>query len=280
MRFLFFSLLLCFMFSCQTSQMDYLFTIRTAYGDMKLILYDSTPVHKQNFLKLVQSKAYDSTLFHRVINQFMIQGGDMERKEGNTLDTEATLPAEFHKPYFHRKGAVAAARLGDGINPEKRSSAYQFYIVQGKIEDERTLTIDGRALRTHMGVFLADPAHQSMANKLDSLQKAGAYEDYTDYLYSLVPQIEEKLSLSLKKDTPTERIKAYSTVGGTPHLDDNYTVFGQVLEGFEVIDTIAALETHPGDSPKTPVKMSVVVEKVPAEELRTRYGLDEHMRLP
>ena len=256
--------------------MDYLVTIHTEYGDMKLVLYDSTPIHKENFLKLARSKAYDNTIFHRVINNFMIQGGDLSSKEG-TPPADSTLPAEFHKPYFHRKGAVAAARTS---NPEKRSSISQFYIVHGApIKDTRTLTVDPTALRYGLRGFLANPAHEAKAKMLDSLSRTGTEAEYADYIYGLVPEIEKEMSLSLKKDLPEKRLEVYTKVGGVPHLDEEYTVFGQVVEGIEVVDKIAAVSTDSSDKPKKPVTMSIEVEEIAQEELRMRYDLDEQMRL-
>ena len=279
MRTLIFFLLLCLGFSigCQNADTDYLVTIHTSHGDIKLILYDSTSVHKKNFLKLAKDKSYDSTIFHRVINEFMIQGGGVKASGESIVPPDSTLAAEFYKPYFHRKGAVAAARTN---NPEKRSSASQFYIVQGTtIEDPRVLTVDDIALRRGMQQFFTDSTNQDKLSKLDSLREAASREDYQDYIYSLVPEIEESLGISLSKDIPKERIEAYTTVGGAPHLDDEYTVFGQVVEGLEVIDKIAAVPTNSTDKPIEDVKVQMEVEEVSSEELRKRYDLDDKMRL-
>ena len=271
----------CVAAACQKTDADFLVTISTEHGDMKLILYDSTPVHKNNFIELAQQKSYDGTIFHRVIDRFMIQGGDLGRKEGNTLDTEATLPAEIYKSYFHRKGALAAARQGDNVNPEKRSSAYQFYLVQGEpVEDTRSLTIDMAQARYHLGRFLQDSANVSISTTLDSLTQSGQQEEYFNYFYDLIPKVEQASNVQLTKEVSQERVKAYSSVGGTPHLDDQYTVFGQVVEGLDVIDKISAVEKNPDDSPKQPITMTVSVEEISREELRSRYGLDEQMQLP
>ena len=288
MRFLvpFVLLCLCLTTGCNggKQKVDFLVTIYTDYGDIKLILYDSTPVHKQNFLKLVTEKAYDSTTFHRVIDNFMIQGGDVTRKPGNTLP-DTTLPAEFVKSYFHRKGAVAAARQGDNVNPEKRSSAYQFYIVQGApIDDLRKLTVDQQLLQQNMAVFFANPNNAAASDSVAQLTKNSTSDDSTNvafnYIYKLIPQIEAETGVKIMKNISKERLQAYQKVGGTPYLDDTYTVFGQVLEGFGVLQKIAAVETNADDSPKVAVTLSVRAEEVPVAELRARYGLDEEMRLP
>ncbi len=288
MRFLipFVLLCVCLVAGCgsRKQQIDFLVTIYTDYGDIKLILYDSTPVHKENFLKLVKEKAYDSTTFHRVINDFMIQGGDVTRKPGNTLP-DATLPAEFVKSYFHRHGAIAAARQGDNVNPERRSSAYQFYIVQGApIKDIRQLKVDQQLLQQSMSVFFANPSNAAANDSLTQLMQKSSSDGNTDaafdYIYNLIPQIEAETGVSILKNIPEERLQAYQTVGGTPFLDDTYTVFGQVLEGLEVLQKIAAVETNPDDSPKAAITLSIRAEEVPVAELRARYGLDEEMRLP
>ena len=265
---------------CQQSKTDYLVTISTNLGDMKVILYDSTPLHKENFLALAQEKTYDGTIFHRVINKFMIQGGDITLKEGSTFNGDSTLPAEIRKSYFHRKGALAAAKLGDQVNPEKRSSNCQFYIVQGQDVDTRSLSMDLSLAQYHLSRYLADPKNKSIADSLEAIAAKKSETAYMDYFFSLIPQVEKELGIDLKKDTPEERIKTYDKVGGTPHLDDQYTVFGQVVEGLDVVDKIAALETNPDSTPKTPVEMTMDVEKISRKKLRSRYGLDEQMRLP
>ena len=277
------SLLLCFLFSASCGdqdKMDYIVSIHTDLGDIRVILYDATARHKENFLKLAREKSYDGSIFHRVIPRFMIQGGDLTRKPGNTL-SETTLPAEFSKDYFHRKGALAAARQGDQVNPEKKSSSFQFYIVQGdRITDPRLLTVDRQLLEANMGTFLLKPENKVLLEKLNSMSQANTADAYMDYLYSLIPQVEKALKVKILKDIPQERLKSYEKVDGAPHLDDNYTVFGQVVEGLEVVDKIAAVATHPDNRPKEDIKISMTVEEISANELRKRYGLDEKMRLP
>lgn len=181
--------------------------IETEYGNMTAVLYDDTPEHRDNFLKLVKQGWYNGSIFHRVINKFMIQGGG---QEGKMNDPGYTIPAEILPNHFHKKGALAAARKGDQINPKKASSGSQFYIVQGMV---------------------MQPAQIEMFEK----------------------QTGKKVS--------AERRKVYSTIGGTPHLDDDYTVFGEVIKGLEVIDKIAAVQTAAGDRPVKDVKMKITVVK-------------------
>lgn len=193
--------------------------LSTDFGDMKILLYDSTPVHRDNFIKLVKENFYDGLLFHRVIPQFMFQGGDPNSKNaspemmlgGGELAYE--LPAEMNRG-IHKKGALAAARMPDNVNPERRSSACQFYIVQGISQKP-----DGSPL----------------------------WED------SALSMIQERGNFSY---TP-EQIEAYKTVGGRPDLDGLYTVFGEVVEGLDVIDKISAQPTGPANRPLSDIKMTI-----------------------
>ena len=181
--------------------------LTTDSGVMIIRLYDRTPKHRDNFVKLVKAKFFDSLLFHRVISQFMIQGGDPQSKNADPGaflgggDVGYTIPAEFDTSLFHKFGALAAARTN---NPEKASSGCQFYIVQGKQYTDADLNM----METQMGI----------------------------------------------KFSPKKRA-AYKTIGGTPALDQGYTVFGEVIEGLDVIDKIAAVQTGQGDRPVTDVRM-------------------------
>ena len=198
----------------KTGEKVYFVKIETSYGDIVVKLYNETPKHRDNFLKLVKEGTYDGLLFHRVINQFMIQGGDpnsRNAKPGQMLgDGELgyTIPAEFVPGLYHKKGALAAARQGDQVNPQKASSSCQFYIVQGN-----TWTPDR------------------------------------------LKMVEDRYG---KTFTP-EQAKVYATLGGTPFLDGDYTVFGEVVEGLEVVDKIAAVPCGPMDRPVEDVKMKMTV---------------------
>ena len=193
--------------------------LQTNYGDIIIRLSDSTPLHRDNFLKLVKSHYYDSVLFHRVIKNFMIQAGDPESKHaepGEPLGNggpDYTIPAEFRQTLFHKKGVIAAARMGDNVNPTKASSGSQFYIVQGK-----TFTDAG----------------------LDSVE-----------------------TYRLKRKIPPDQREVYKTIGGTPHLDQNYTVFGEVVKGLDVVDTIAAVPTSAGRDRDRPLQdVRIINEKL------------------
>ena len=195
--------------------------LSTEFGDIEIKLYDETPQHRDNFLKLAKDGYYNDLLFHRVIKDFMVQGGDPNSR-GASADTRLgsggpgyTVPAEFNPKFIHKKGALSAARTGAG-NPEKRSSGSQFYLVQGKKATDK---------------------------ELDSQEKNIASQVSPGFKYT------------------EEQREIYKTQGGTPFLDMNYTVYGEVTKGLDVIDKIAAVKTAPGDRPLEDVKMTVTVIK-------------------
>jgi len=179
--------------------------IETSYGNITAVLYNETPQHRDNFIKLVKQGWYNGSIFHRVIRNFMIQGGGQESMAN---DPGYTIPAEFVPKYFHKKGALAAARKPDQANPRRESSGSQFYIVQGQVLNDAQLN---------------------------------------------------KFEMQTGRSISPERRAVYKTAGGTPHLDDDYTVFGEVISGLEVVDKIAAVQTGPGDRPVTEVKMKISI---------------------
>lgn len=235
--------------------------ITTSLGDIKVLLYGDTPKHRDNFVKLVNEGFYNGVLFHRVINEFMIQAGDPESKNapaGKMLgsgDPGYTLEAEFVYPkHFHKRGALAAARTGDDMNPERRSSGSQFYIVTGKAYNESQLA--------QMEKQMAMMQKQEIFNKLveehrDSLMAMRRNRDQAGLQKlqeELVAITEQKAAENPAKMTPEQR-QAYSTIGGTPHLDGSYTVFGEVIEGMDVVDKIQNVETGAADRPVEDVKI-------------------------
>lgn len=217
-----FMLLLSVFVTAQKPQKNSLVLISTVYGNIKLSLYNETPKHRDNFLKLVKSGMYDSTIFHRIIKDFMIQGGDPDSKNaspGVALGEGGlgyTIPAEFIPSLIHKKGVLAAAREGDAVNPDKASSSCQFYIVQGRkfTRAEIDKMLRGKNARRDTKI------------------------EYTE-----------------------EQYKTYETVGGTPHLDMDYTVFGEVIEGLDVLDKIAAVEKDKRDRPLVDIKMTIKIVK-------------------
>ncbi|MFA4864662.1 MAG: peptidylprolyl isomerase [Bacteroidales bacterium] len=188
-------------------QSETLVLIKTSYGNITAKLYNDTPKHRDNFIKMIKEGWYNDSPFHRIIKGFMIQGGG--NKDGRQ-DPGYTIPAEIQVNHLHKKGALSAARTGDQVNPQKASSGCQFYIVQGTVLSNETLN---------------------------------SYEKRYNTTYS------------------AEQRKAYTTVGGTPWLDGGYTVFGEVVSGFDVIDKIAAIPTGPGDKPVSAVTMTIEVIK-------------------
>lgn len=190
--------------------------ITTSFGTCIIKLYNETPLHRDNFLKLSKQGFYNGTVFHRVIKDFMIQGGDPLLKTPKLDSTEAkkyiyTVPAEFRDSLFHKKGVLAAAREGDNVNPEKASSGSQFYLVQGKVFTDEQL------------------------NRLEQTR--------------------------LKHKIPDYQREIYKTIGGTPHLDQNYTVYGEIVQGLEMVDKIAAVEKDQNDKPINEIKMEIVILK-------------------
>ncbi len=252
---------------------DYLVTIKTSYGDIKVILYDQTPKHKANFLKLAESGDYDSTTFHRVMKNFMIQGGDVNAKPGNEKKIEYTIPTEFVDSLFHHKGALAAARQPDNVNPEKASSGCQWYIVQGTVLTKEYLTTDMEKLNKYLQQLIRKPEYAQLQEELTAIYYGQGEEAYTKKMMDLKPILEKEFNTTFNKDYPANRLEAYSTIGGSPHLDDAYTVFGCVVEGLDVVDKIAEVETGARNKPKEDVFMTMEVEKVNLKKLKKKYGI-------
>lgn len=264
---------------------DYLVTIKTDLGEMKAILYDQTPQHKENFIKLAKEGFYDSLIFHRVIQGFMIQGGDPESKNaapGQGLGSGGpgyTVPAEIRDELYHKKGALSAARKGDGINPERASSGSQFYVVQGEVLNDASIAqFSGPNFAAIGGAlqYLRNNKPDHDLNKTyEEAYNQGGDQAYEAKVMETLDQLEEATGISLNKPEMSEAKKeAYQTVGGTPFLDGDYTVFGQVISGLEVIDAIAGVQTAPGDRPVEDVRMYISVEEMPKKEIAEKYSYD------
>ncbi|MBT1699175.1 peptidylprolyl isomerase [Fulvivirgaceae bacterium PWU4] len=271
----------CFVFAVLTGcaqKKDHVVTIKTKFGDMVAILYDETPKHKENFIKLAREHYFDSLLFHRIIEGFMIQGGDPESKKakaGQRLGNGGpgyTIDAEFNPKFFHEKGALSAARLGDQMNPAKASSGSQFYIVQGKKYDEMELRIDQQKFGMALQQFFQKPENRVYYDSIAKLYQAGDQKAYEAYIVSLKPVVETQLGIKLEKDLSPELVKAYTTVGGTPMLDGAYTVFGKVIKGLDVVDKIAAQPKDGADRPTEDIRMTVTVEEMSKAKIKKLYG--------
>ncbi|BDD03351.1 peptidylprolyl isomerase [Aureibacter tunicatorum] len=262
------------LFSCDKEK-DYLVTFHTPYGDMKAVLFDQTPKHKANFIKLAKSGAFDSTTFHRVIQEFMIQGGDVNQKPNSDKKIEYTVSAEFVDTLIHRRGAIAAARQGDRVNPKKESSGSQFYIVQGKKWTEKELRdqkVDYPKLYKYFTHLVEDVQFNHLEEQVAELQSRRDNDALIELMLKHKDDIEKKYDIELDNPYPQERIDIYTTEGGVPHLDDAYTVFGQVVEGMAVIDSIAKQKTGFRDKPVEDIYMSVEVEEIKKKKLIKLYG--------
>ena len=240
--------------------------IKTTMGDIIVKLYDDTPLHRDNFLKLVKDGYYDGVLFHRVINKFMVQTGDPDSKKAQKGDVlgagspDYTIEAEIEYPkHYHKYGALAAARTGDQVNPERRSSGSQFYIVTGRKVSKAQL--EQSAAQSIM------PQRQALFNKLaeeniETLRKMQAEGDSEG-----IENLKNRLISEVEKEIPApalneKMVEDYTTLGGTPHLDGQYTVFGEVLQGMDVVEKIQKTETDSHDRPLEDIKiLSVKVLK-------------------
>lgn len=243
----------------------------TSMGDIVVKLYEDTPKHKENIIKLVNEGYYDGTLFHRVINDFMIQGGDPDSKEakpGQMLGNggpDYTIEAEFVPSHFHKKGALCAARQGDQVNPEKRSSGSQFYIVTGKVYtsqelDNMELQMNQRSENQLIGEFLRMPENASYMQSIQYCQQTAQDPNQRAAMQDSINKIVEVIKpLAFKDYTPfkftNEQREIYTSVGGTPFLDENYTVYGEVVEGIEVAEKIQLVACDQANRPNEDVKI-------------------------
>jgi peptidyl-prolyl cis-trans isomerase B (cyclophilin B) len=269
------------MTSC--AQNESVVTIKTTYGDMVAILYDETPLHKENFIKLAESHYFDSLLFHRVIQNFMIQTGDSASRHappGVPLGVggkKYTVPAEFNPKFFHEKGALSAARQSDQVNPQKRSSGSQFYIVQGAVlspADIQNMTYDMNKIMTGLRKMFEQLEYKPLLDSLNKLYYAGDMDAYQKRLIELAPRIETATGNKVTRaGLSEEQKKLYTTVGGAPHLDGEYTVFGRVIKGLDVIDKIAAVPRDSLERPTEDVRMiSVTIKKMPRKKVTKEFG--------
>ena len=235
--------------------------LKTTYGKIVVELYNETPQHRDNFIKLVNEGYYDGVLFHRVIKDFMIQTGDGNSKTAGPEtalgdgDPGYTIEAEFVYPkYFHKRGALAAARTGDQVNPERRSSGSQFYIVTGKVYSSDDL----QAMTKRMADMRKQDIFRRLVNensaKITELQQNQDNAGLQELQNQLIQQTEVEAAATPFTMTD-EQINAYTSIGGTPHLDGQYTVFGEVIKGMDVVDKIQNAKTGRMDRPVTDIKI-------------------------
>ena len=236
--------------------------IETTMGHIKVKLYNETPAHRDNFIKLVKEGYYNGTLFHRVINKFMIQGGDGDSrnaKPGQRLgmgDPGYTIPAEFVYPrYFHKKGALAAARQGDNVNPKKASSGSQFYIVTGDVIPAGQIGQVERQLQMQQEQAIFNQLVEAHRDEILAMRRARDTQGLQALQDQLIAEMHERIAREGITKLSEEQKQAYTTVGGAPHLDGAYTVFGEVIEGMDVVEKIEKVATDSADRPKEDIKI-------------------------
>jgi cyclophilin family peptidyl-prolyl cis-trans isomerase len=231
--------------------------IKTTLGEIKIKLYDETPLHRDNFIKLINSEVYEGISFHRVIKDFMIQAGDPATKKASSkalpdsLNTY-TIPAEFRKQYFHKRGALAAAREGNNVNPEMKSSGTQFYIVQGVKYSDSDLNLAEQRINSNI--------KQGLFNNLIKATSDSVKLSPKPLSDSEIQEIASMKMFSYLTNNPDYKISeeqsnVYKTIGGVPRLDGTYTVFGEVIEGIEIVDRIASVSTDSNDKPVNDIKI-------------------------
>ena len=236
--------------------------IETTLGDIIVRLYDETPIHRDNFVKLVKEGYYDGTLFHRVIKDFMIQGGDPDSKgapAGKMLGVggpDYTLEAEIKDNLYHKRGALAAARQGDEVNPERRSSGSQFYIVWGQVYKENQLNQLGKQIRMQKVQDAFNDLAKARREEIMQMRRERNRAGLQELQDQLIAEAENKVG---KQGLTDEQMQLYSTVGGTPHLDGQYTVFGEVEEGLNVVEQIQNTATGRADRPTNDIDIRMTI---------------------
>jgi cyclophilin family peptidyl-prolyl cis-trans isomerase len=255
----FFLFFLIFIISCSApgGNENTIVSLKTTLGEIKIKLYDGTPGHRDNFIKLINSGFYDGVSFHRIIKNFMIQAGDPATKSGGTKKLQDslktyTIPAEFNAQYFHKKGALAAARQANDVNPEMRSSGTQFYIVEGiKLSDDELNQAEQRInsnMKQSRFTGLLKETSDSIRRSGKSLSDAQIQEIASVKMFQYLTSFKDYKISEDQRNT-------YRTIGGTPRLDGTYTVFGEVTEGLDIIDKIADVQTDSNDKPLNDIKI-------------------------
>ena len=269
---LFFTILVLLLAACTSKPKETQVTITTPYGDIVVRLYDSTARHRENFIKLASAGYFNGTLFHRVIGKFMIQGGDptsRNAKPGILLgdgDTTYTVPFEYVPSYLHKRGAFAAARENDDENPLKASSASQFYIVQGKVftNDELDAVELKVERRTKQYIMMDLLKKEGKEDELKIFRQYVAQRD-TANMRMVIEKYRNAVEAQYLRTKPfkitDDQRRIYTTIGGTPHLDGAYTVFGEVVSGMEIVDQIAAVATDTNDRPVKDIPMTIKIIK-------------------
>jgi cyclophilin family peptidyl-prolyl cis-trans isomerase len=235
--------------------------IVTEYGTIQLKLYNETPLHRDNFLKLVDEGFYTGLLFHRVIQSFMIQGGDPDSRNATpeqrlgSGDLGYTIPAEINPKFFHHRGVLAAARQGDQVNPEKKSSACQFYILQGKVFRPAELDTLLMKMEENRKAALMQAKMRAIEPELNKLSAEGHQGELMAKINAIRDSVTNMKLAPLSFSQ--EQRKAYTTIGGYPSLDNNYTIFGEVIQGMEVVDAIARQQVNSMNRPLKDIRFTI-----------------------
>jgi cyclophilin family peptidyl-prolyl cis-trans isomerase len=232
-------------------------SIKTTLGDIKIKLYDGTPLHRDNFIKLINTGFYSGVSFHRIIKDFMIQAGDPATKSGTVKElpdsiSTYTVPAEFTTAYFHKRGALAAAREGNDVNPEMSSSGTQFYIVQGVRYNDDELNLAEQRINSNIKQSLFN---QIIRETADSVRLSGKMINDGEIQEIASFKMFQYLTTNKDYKIPEEQCNVYKSIGGVPRLDGTYTVFGEVIEGLDVVDRIASVSTDSNDKPFSDIKI-------------------------
>ncbi len=246
---------------------DTVVSIKTEYGEIKVKLFNETPLHKNNFLKLVNEGFYNGLIFHRVIKNFMIQGGDpaaTNPKRGIELSQTTmnyTVPAEFNPKFYHKRGVLAAARRGGPVNPEKRSSPSQFYIVQGEIYRPGELDTLVMMINKQRKDLLIRENLEGKKARLNELKEKNDMQTFNLVVAGIMERVDSLYEADHIFSLSDEQRKVYTTIGGYPSLDGEYTIFGEVIEGMNVVDKIADVETNANNRPLKDIEMKVELVK-------------------
>ena len=270
-----FSLGVLLLSSCDSGpETDTIVTIHTSEGEVVLVLFDDTPKHKASFINFAKKGNYDSTSFHRVIKDFMVQGGDIKENPSAQEDYNKLVPAEIRAHHRNVRGALGAPRQMDNINPDRNSST-QFYIVTGRVFTELEMTTDMSKLNQNFTRFLQSERHAPLLEEFIALEDSGRTEEIQRRILSYKDSIASMLNVNLdKKGVTQEEVDIYTTIGGAPHLDGTYTVFGQVIKGFEIMDNIDEVEVDVSDKPVDKLPMTMTVEELPKTEITRIYGYE------
>ncbi len=258
-----------FIMSCSTKKIiSSTVCLTTTQGKITVRLYSETPKHRDNFVKLVNNGFYDGLLFHRVIADFMIQTGDPKSKNAKpdamlgSGGLDYTLPAEIYFPaYYHKRGALSAARKGDDVNPSKNSSACQFYIVQGRVFTNEQLNAMEKNNHLKMEGRIFQEILQTKQEQVNKYKQEKNKEKLDALRDTIMNQVQEKMKKEIVHKFSEQQRKDYTTIGGTPHLDGEYTVFGEVIEGMDIVEKISLVKTGIADSPIHDVKIIKAVCK-------------------